>query len=74
MWRSKEKILLLIYIFLIFHIFYRNGSVIATLGLIFTKDAPGNLDPLTKALLAGKIGDMPVASKYESAGKNKLPC
>ena len=51
---------------------HRNGSgVIATLGLLFTKDAPGHLDPLTRALLAGKIGDMPVASKYESAGKNK---
>lgn len=40
------------------------------MGLLFAKDAPGNLDPLTKALMAGKIGNMPVAPKYESAGEN----
>ena len=52
----------------------RNGSVIATLGLLFKKDAPGHLNQLSMALLSGKIGGMPVVSKYESAGKKTNIC
>lgn len=49
----------------------REILVIPTLGLPFPKDAPGHLDPLIRALLAGKIGDMSVAPKYEPASRNK---
>jgi len=45
----------------------RNGSVIVTLGLLFSKDAIGHLNRLTLALQSGMLGGMPVALKYDSA-------
>lgn len=43
--------------------------MIATLGLLFKKDAPGHLNRLSLALLSGKLGNMLVTPKYLSAGK-----
>ena len=40
-----------------------------TLGLLFSKDAIGHLNRLTLALQSGMLGGMPVAPKYDSAGK-----
>ena len=48
--------------------------MIATLGLLFKKDKPGNLNRLSLALISGKIGSYLVANKYESAGKGKMTC
>ncbi|XP_078359740.1 uncharacterized protein LOC144644187 [Oculina patagonica] len=45
----------------------RNGSVIATLGLLFKKDTPGHLNRLSLALLSGKLGSMAVAPRYLTA-------
>lgn len=42
--------------------------MIATLGLLFKKDAPGHLNRLSLALLSGQLGNMPVTPKYLSAG------
>lgn len=51
----------------------RNGSVIATLGLLFKKDTPGHLNRLSLALLSGKLGSMAVAPRYLTAGKILMP-
>ena len=47
----------------------RNGSVIATVGIIFSKPGHNYLDRLNKAVMSGLLANMVVTPDYVRAGK-----